>query len=342
MAKVLKTAVAGLGMGLGFHVPGLVADKNYELVALCDTDKEKLDQACARYAVRGYQDYEKMLAAEELDLVVIATPTQFHVEHSISALKRKIAVFLEKPMAKDLAGAKLIQQAMLEHDTRLMVYQPHRTRSDFLTARQVIESGLLGRIYMIKRRHGVYFVRTSWQAYKKNGGGTLNNYGSHYVDALLNLAGGRAEQVSCELARVLATGDADDFSKILVKMDNGIILDIEMSLSALIKYVPWEIYGDKGTAVYTQNAAGQDVIRVRYFTGDVLPEMEYLPQTDVAQTDDLPPHAIRDFPVEANQPIDIFQKCYEYFALGQDSFVPVEETLAVMDVLGRCHAASRF
>ncbi len=342
MAKVLKTAVAGLGMGLSFHVPSLIADKNYQLVALCDTDQVKLDQACAQYAVPGYLDYEQMLEKEDLDLVVVATPTQLHLEHAVLALKRKIAVFLEKPMAKDLTEANRIRQAMAEYDTRLMVYQPHRTRSDFQTARQVLASGLLGKVYMIKRRHGVYLVRSSWQAYKKNGGGTLNNYGSHYVDALLNLAGGQASQVSCELARVLATGDADDFSKILIKQDNGIILDIEMSLSALIKYVPWEIYGDKGTAVYTKNTAGQDVFRVRYFSGASRPEMEYLPQKDVSETEDLPPHAIQDFLVEANPPIDIFQKCYEYFALGRESFVPVEETLAVMDVLGRCHAASKF
>ena len=342
MTKILKTAVAGLGMGLGFHVPGLVADKKYQLVALCDTDQQKLDQACAEYAVRGYLDYEQMLAAEELDLVVVATPTQLHLEHASLALKRKIAVFLEKPMASDLAEARQICQLMADYDTRLMVYQPHRTRSDFLTAHQVLASGLLGKVYMIKRRYGAYLVRSSWQAQKKNGGGTLNNHGSHYVDALLKLAGGQASQVSCELARVLATGDADDFAKILIRQDNGIILDIEMSLSALIKYVPWEIYGDKGTAVYTKNAAGQDIFRVRYFSGKSRPEMKYLPQKDVSEEEDLPPHAIRDFLVEANPPVDIFQKCYEYFAQGQDPFVPVAETLAVMDVLGRCHAASNF
>jgi len=338
--KKLKTAVVGLGMGLSFHIPRIIEHENYELTAICDINKEKLDEICAKYGAAAYTDYNKMIDEAGIDVVVIASPTNLHKDHSVYAMEHGVDVFLEKPMAKTHAEALEIYDVMKKTGRKLMIYQPHRTMSDDLTVQAVMNSGLLGKIYMIKRRSGCFFVRTNWQAYIKNGGGTLFNHGAHYVDELLYLSKGKPEQVSCVLAKVLATGDADDFYKALIRTDNGMILDCEMSMSNAINCVPWEIFGDKGTAVSTVAADGRGCIRVRYFVGDEMVQSQYLKTASVKEDTAEYPWAVKDFYYDDYPRINIYDKIYDYIALDQPSFIPVEETLTVMQTLERCRDAA--
>ncbi len=338
--KPIKTAVVGLGMGLNFHIPRIAAHPGFELTAVCDINEEKLREAGEQYGAAKYTDYGRMLDESGVELVVLASPTQFHRDHAVAAMERGVDVFLEKPMAKSLTEAQEIAQVMERTGRRLMIYQPHRTFSDNLAVQDVIRSGLLGRIYLIKRRNGCFFARTNWQAYYKNGGGTLFNHGSHYIDELLYVSSGKPVKVSCVLVKVLATGDADDYFKVLITTNTGVLLDAKMSMSAAINQVPWEVYGDRGSAVYTKDDVGDPLIRVRYFTGDAIEMSKYLPTADVTSTECKDGWAVRDFPLDNYPAIHIYDKCYEYYAEGKAPFVPVSETLTVMETLERCKAAA--
>ncbi len=338
--KKIKVGIVGLGMGLMFHIPHIIANEKYDLKAICDVNKEKLDEVCAEYDAEAYTDYNTMIDKAELDLVVIASPTNLHKAHSVYAMEHGVDVFLEKPMARTYDEAVEIADVMKKAGRKLMVYQPHRTRSDDLAVQSVLDSGYLGMVYMIKRRSGCFFVRTNWQAYTKNGGGSLFNHGSHYIDELLYVSGGKPEHVSCVLAKVLAVGDADDFYKAIIRTDNNMILDCEMSMSNAINCVPWEIFGDKGTAVYTKDSDGNDVIRVRYFIGDEMEQSKYLKTAPVSESTAEYPWAVKDFRYSDYPEIEIYDKCYEYYALDQASFVPIEDTLTVMKTLERCRDAA--
>ena len=97
---MIKTAVIGLGkMGLS-HAAILGGNKNVNLIAICDTSNIVLS-AFKKYnpSVNLYKDYIKLLEKEELDAVVIATPTKFHYMMAKEAIKKGINVFCEKPFA---------------------------------------------------------------------------------------------------------------------------------------------------------------------------------------------------------------------------------------------------
>ncbi|MGI6539078.1 MAG: Gfo/Idh/MocA family protein [Caldicoprobacterales bacterium] len=341
---MLKTAVIGLGMGLNFHIPQIVSHKKFELAAIADVDEEKLRIASEKYNVPGYTDAYEMMDTVPLDLVVIASPTQFHAPHSIAAMERGIDVFLEKPMASTLEEAKEIYDVHIRTGRKIMVYQPHRTFSETVAAKAILDSGILGRVYRITRSIRTYFKRSSWQAYKKNGGGTLNNHGSHYIDLLLYLAKGNAVSVKCELQRILATGDADDCARILMKTDNDIVLDIDMNFASAFNPNVWELYGDLGTAVLVHPESGKPFFRARYLDLKfALEAQKYYPCTNPLNDNAEYPWMIKDFEVGDNRyAINIYDKCYEYFKLNQEPFVPITDTLKVMDVLKRCHADSMF
>lgn len=336
--KQLKTAVVGLHMGLNFHVKRITEHPGFQLIALCDINRAKLDEACATYGVAGYTDFYEMILDVKPDLVVIASPTNFHHDHAIYAMEHGVDVFLEKPMANNAVEAQEIADCMSRTGRKLMIYQPHRTFSDCLAVSAAIQSGLMGKIFTIKRRDACYFIRDNWQAYRKNGGGTLYNRGSHYFDECIMLSGGVPVKSNCILTRVLARGDADDCFKAIIKTDNDMLLDIEMIMATAYKCVPWEIFGEKGTAVQTKDAQGRDVIRVRYYAEDPAdcPVCRYLTTADPACETADAPWAIKDFPLEDYGPLNIYDLCYDYYALDKAPFVPVSETLTVMKTLDAC------
>jgi predicted dehydrogenase len=335
---MLKVSVVGLGIGLTSHIPKIVSHDKLELVAIVDLNEEKLKATSEKYNVLGFTDIYEMMDTVHPDFVVIASPTQFHAPHSIGAMERGIDVFLEKPMARNLAEAKTIFDAMERTGRKLMVYQPHRTLNEVIVAKGILESGILGRTYMITRSIHSYLIRTSWQSYRKNGGGTLNNHGSHYIDLMLYLSSGNPKTISCELQRVLTTGDADDCAKVLIKTDNDILLDIDMNFASTISASSWEIYGTLGTAVLV-DIDGKRFFRARYCKSskDLKEQTTYRSVTPLIK-DEENPWLVKDFEISKERyGINVYDKCYEYYGLGLEPFVPVKETLKVMETLDKCH-----
>ncbi len=340
---MIKTVVIGLGKGLTYHIPTIVEHPGFELAAVVDINKEKVSATAEKYSVKGFTDVYEMMNVIRPELVVIASPTQFHSTQAIAAMKQGIDVFLEKPMAASYQEALAIYETQKKTGKKLMVFQPHRVRADFMTVKKVMESGVLGNVYLIKRRMTCFYIRTNWQAYKENGGGTLYNHGSHYIDELMYLTGGKPVTVSCELARVAATGDADDFAKVLIKSDTHIIFDIDMSMTNAYSPIPWELYGNRGSAVFTKNGEGKGVIRARYYAIDEeMPQNCYIPTANPNDPAKYP-WLIADFEIKPEYEVNFYDKCYEYFALGKEPLVPLTDTLCVMETLQRCHeAAGRF
>jgi predicted dehydrogenase len=75
-----------------------------KLVALCDLDARRVDEAAQKVGgdLLRFTNYDQMLDAAKLDMVVVATPMPFHVSHSVSAINRGIHVLSEVPAATDL------------------------------------------------------------------------------------------------------------------------------------------------------------------------------------------------------------------------------------------------
>jgi predicted dehydrogenase len=150
--KKLRSGLVGLGrVGWPFHFPQLLEKEGFDFLAVTDMQDERLAEAKSKAPhIRCYKDFNRMIDEEELDLVVIASPTGFHFEQVKKAFEAGVDVFLEKPMAVDLAEADRMIELMHKHGRKLMVYQPHRKFAHTVKAKEIIDSGLLGNIYMIK------------------------------------------------------------------------------------------------------------------------------------------------------------------------------------------------
>src|SRR5207247_9696035 len=94
------------------HMASIGTVPDADLVADCDSTAYVLDVLTKHTGLKGDADYRTLLDKEELDAIVIATPSRFHAEMVQAALERDIHVYCEKPFCLDVAeGWRLVQLA---------------------------------------------------------------------------------------------------------------------------------------------------------------------------------------------------------------------------------------
>lgn len=336
--KILRTVVIGLGRaGWQMHIPQIIQHEKFDLVAVVDPLKERLKEAEKKYSVKGYTDYRMLLNAEKPELVVIASPTHFHVEQAVTAFKYGADVFCDKPMAPSLKEADRMIRSMNEHNRKLMIYQPHRSYVETVALKEILARDLIGQVYMIKRAWTRYRFRVDWQALRKYGGGELSNSGAHFIDQLLYLSGSSLKNISCYLRQVISRGDAEDVAKIVMETANGVILDLDINMAAALPITPWQILGERGSILWDED---QQAWWVRFYKQEDFSGIELqnsLAAEDRSYCDDQDIHWQENtFPVSDYKPIDFYEKCYEYFALNKDPFIPVTESREIMRIIETC------
>lgn len=192
MTKKVKVGIIGCGgIANGKHLPSLSKLDTVELVAFCDIEIGKAEQAQKQYGVEGskvYEDYTELLKDESIDVVHVLTPNISHAEISIAAMEADKHVLCEKPMAKTSAEAKEMLDVAERTGKKLTIGYDNRFRPDSLHLQKIARRGDLGEIYFAKahaiRRRAV----PTWGVFldeEKQGGGPLIDIGTHALDMTL-------------------------------------------------------------------------------------------------------------------------------------------------------------
>ena len=210
---MVRLALVGLGkMGIS-HLAIVRSHPEVELVAACDSTRYVLDTLAKCTGLKVYSDYDRMLAEERLDGVVIATPSRSHGRLVQAALDRGLHVFCEKPFCLDPEeGARLAALAERKGLVNQVGYH-FRFVGAFREAKRLIDAGALGRIHNIRAEaYGPVVLRpknVTWRARKSEGGGCLYDYACHAID-LVNFLAGEPERVSGTVLNSLFSKDVED------------------------------------------------------------------------------------------------------------------------------------
>lgn len=194
----LKVGVAGLGTMARSLAGAVLHGRGMELYALCTRNPQKLAGCAAEWGVKkAYTDYTAMLADENLDAVIVATPNCLHAEMTIAALKAGKHVFCEKPPALCGEDAKRMMEAADQAQKLLMYGLVYRFSKKYKIVRDLRDQGLFGDFYYgkagIVRRCG---EPGGWFGKREiSGGGPLIDLGPHIIDLAL-LTMGNFEPVS--------------------------------------------------------------------------------------------------------------------------------------------------
>lgn len=210
----MTVRVALVGYGLGgrvIHRPLLQAVQELSLTHVVTADPDRRAQAAGDVPGVALVDSTDALfaRADEYDAVVVVTTNEAHVPLAERALDLGKAVVVDKPMAVTSSQA----QHLVEHAQRtggvLSVFHNRRWDSDTLTARGLLDDGVLGTVHRLESRFTRFRpqVVDRWRE-RPGGGGVLLDLGTHLVDQAVQLLGPVA-QVYAEV-RVLRPGAVVD------------------------------------------------------------------------------------------------------------------------------------
>jgi inositol 2-dehydrogenase len=224
-----------------------------DLVAVADANREKGAEVAARYQVaQVYDDYEALLARDDLAAVVIATPTGTHVEVIKAAAAAGKQIFTEKPLAMTLAGCDEAIATARQAGVLLQVGFMRRFDPSYLAAKQQIEQGVIGQPVLFKSLSRDPY-RTSLEfARRENGGGMILDMGVHDFDLGRWLMGSEVVRVYSEgtcmaFPELKEVGDIDN-ALVNLRFANGAVGNVDLSRNAVYGYdIQTEVLGTEGS-----------------------------------------------------------------------------------------------
>ena len=185
----LKVGVVGLGLGR-HHVAAYSKAECVDRLVVCDPDAQKIKEIQQAFpnVAEGYDDLERMLAAEGPDAVSVITPDHLHRQHSSLCLDAGCHVLQTKPLATNLEDARAIVQASESANKIFMVAHERRYRARTLAIKAILAGGDLGdivhlRIDAIQDKRS-QFAKSPWYASAEAGRTALVGSGIHEVDLL--------------------------------------------------------------------------------------------------------------------------------------------------------------
>ena len=250
---MIGVGVIGAGAAaLTAHLPALLASDRFRLSGICDTSRPRLDEALERFPAAGFVSPEVLLAQQELDAVVIATPPQTHAGLAADAIRRGKHVLCEKPLAPTVEECRELVGAAAEAGVVLGVVHEKRFHPSLLRVRDVIASGQLGTLFYA----GVHWASAAklepdrlipegfrhgyeWRWRDPGvGGGLVQDHLPHYVDLFRFWTGQEPVDVQAltfNVARDLLGWRPEesvweDFGLTVVRFSGGLVLRFETSV----------------------------------------------------------------------------------------------------------------
>lgn len=216
----LKVGFIGVGAIAETHINILSKIEDVELVAFCDIDKKKAEKCAQRFGAKAYFDHHQMLEKEDLNALYICIPPFAHTDQEIIAAKKKINLFIEKPVALSLEKAKEIEKAVLKNNIICSVGYVVRYLDLVEKMRQMIEDK---RIVLASGRFHCSPWSAPWWTIKEKSGGQLVEQATHVVD-LLRFLLGEPDKVYAQFLPTLNKKkeyNIDDASQVSLHFKNG-------------------------------------------------------------------------------------------------------------------------
>ncbi|HEX5194957.1 MAG TPA: Gfo/Idh/MocA family oxidoreductase [Solirubrobacteraceae bacterium] len=202
--RVLEAGLIGAGWIAERHLAVLDEAADVRLAAVCDVDLGRAQTVAGARGAHAYERWQEMLERERLDVLWVCTPPRHHRDPAVAALKRGIHVYLEKPLARDVADGLAIVEADAESDAICAAaYQWHAL--DLLDQlRATIAGQAIG--LMVGRNFGPTVGRP-WFLARSQGGGQIFERASHHIDLQRAIAGEVVEVRAAAGAVALAGTD---------------------------------------------------------------------------------------------------------------------------------------
>jgi predicted dehydrogenase len=259
---MIGVAIVGCGMIARFHIAALAEIPGTRVVAL--VDKKPGQAASLREALHlpcdVYEDMDSALARQDVNLVIVATPSGIHMEPAVAAANAGKHVVVEKPLEITLERCDQIIEACDRAGVKLCTIFPSRFGDANRALKTALDAGRFGRLTLGETtckwwRAQSYYDQGGWKGTRAlDGGGALMNQAIHNVDLLLWMMG-PATHISAFTATLAHQRiEVEDTAVACLRFANGALGIIEAATSVypgLPKTIA--IHGNRGTAIIEQD-----------------------------------------------------------------------------------------
>ncbi|RWB77338.1 MAG: Gfo/Idh/MocA family oxidoreductase, partial [Mesorhizobium sp.] len=236
MTQRVKLAVLGAGLIGKRHIQHVLAEPSAQLSAV--VDPSLVGETIAKEAsVKWFTSFADMVAADRPDGIIVATPNQAHVQNGLEAVEAGVPALIEKPIADDIiSGEKLIAAAEAK-GVPLLAGHHRRHNPVMQKAKEVIESGKLGRVLVVNAMFWLFkpddYFDISWR--RERGAGPVFLNLIHDVDNLRYLFGDVAA-VQARESNAVRGNAVEETAVILIEFKNGVLGTATVSDSVV---APW-------------------------------------------------------------------------------------------------------
>ncbi|WP_348789412.1 Gfo/Idh/MocA family oxidoreductase [Leifsonia sp. NPDC080035] len=228
--QTVRIGLIGAGGIAGAHVEGYLRNPDtITFAAVADPVRESAERRAGDTGAAIYADYTVMLAEADIDAVDICLPHHLHKDAIVAAARAGKHILCEKPLCLNPEEAAEVAAAVEEAGVTLMCAHNQLFLPAVAKAKELIESGAIGRVYEVRTTDSFYNdfdpSNMGWRAHAStSGGGELIDTGYHPTYLLLHLAGGAPVDVTAMLAtHRLSFMEGEDSATVLVRFDNGVI-----------------------------------------------------------------------------------------------------------------------
>lgn len=229
----LRMALIGCGFFAQNHLHAWASIPGVEIVAVCDREEGKAEAARAAFgAARAYTDAAKMMAAETLDFVDIATTMQTHRALVELAATHGVHVIVQKPLAPSIEDCRAIVQTCERAGLRLMVHENFRFQSPILAARKALAEGRIGKAHFLQASFRSGYDVFSGQPYLATEKRfILIDLGIHVLDVCRAIMG-EAETLYCQTQHINPKIAGEDVATTMIRHENGGVSIVDCSYAS--------------------------------------------------------------------------------------------------------------
>ena len=263
----IRVGVIGFGYATRtFHAPLLRATPGFHVAAVASSRESEVRAALP--GVEVVADPETLIRHAGIDLVVIATPNDTHAPLAEVALRAGRHVVIDKPFTVTAAEARHLTAVAREGDRLLSVFHNRRWDSDFLTVREVMRQGVLGRVVSYESRFDRFRpdVRDRWREGTDPGSGLLYDLGPHLIDQALVLFG-VPDTVQATLARQRAGARSVDYFHLVLRYGEDIVVTLQAGSLVSGGSARFAVHGDRGSLVKQGPDIQEDQLRAGVVPG---------------------------------------------------------------------------
>jgi predicted dehydrogenase len=245
----INMAIIGTGGMAGWHYNNVVEHvRGIKIVGGYDIREEAKKRITDEWGLRSYDTPEELYADKSVDLVLIATPNDVHMDYSIACLNAGKHVLCEKPVTLNAKELEKVLTVANKTGKIFTVNQNRRWDRDYLAIRKIVNDNMIGNVYNIESRVQGSRRLFGWRAFKPNGGGLLLDWGVHLLDQILDLIPEKITSVQAHIHNIHHK-EVDDCFTVLLRFTGGCSVNVSITTNCYINLPRWHVSGTDGTAV---------------------------------------------------------------------------------------------